>query len=64
MADNDIDCAMVKAINDVGQAMGMSTIAEFVENVDIIEKLRNIGVDYAQGYGISRPKPLHEFEPE
>ncbi|MCH7880585.1 MAG: EAL domain-containing protein [Proteobacteria bacterium] len=64
MADNDIDCAMVKAINDVGQAMGMRTIAEFVENADILEKLRHIGVDYAQGYGISRPKPLHEFEPE
>lgn len=64
MADNEIDCAMVKAISEVGQAMGMSTIAEFVENAETREKLEKIGVDYAQGYGIDRPKPLHEFVPE
>ena len=58
---NDTDYAMVKAINDVGKAMGKQTIAEFVEDFAIIEKLREIGVDFAQGYGICRPMPLAEF---
>ena len=55
---NPIDFAMVKAINEVGKVMGMKTVAEFVENDDIIECLKTIGVDYAQGYGVAKPKPL------
>ena len=58
---NETDYAMVKAINDVGKAMGKQTIAEFVEDFTVIEKLREIGVDFAQGYGICRPMPLAEF---
>lgn len=61
IAVNDIDYAMVKAINDIGHSMGKKTIAEFAENDEIIGKLKEIGVDYAQGYGICRPKPLTEF---
>ena len=56
--DDPIDLAMVKSINEMGHAMGKRTIAEFVENTDILEKLRVIGVDYAQGYGIARPESL------
>lgn len=55
-----IDLAMVKSINDVGHVMGKKTIAEFVENEAILEQLRRVGVDYAQGYGIARPMPLTE----
>ncbi|MCH8331132.1 MAG: EAL domain-containing protein, partial [Bacteroidetes bacterium] len=44
------------------QTMGKKTIAEFVENNEIIEKLKSIGVDYAQGYGISKPMPLSEWK--
>ncbi len=58
MVDNKIDHAMVAAINQIGHIMDIKTIAEFVENDEIIEKLQCLGVDYAQGYGISRPKPL------
>ena len=53
--------AMVKSINEIGHVMGKQTIAEFVENDAILEKLREIGVDYAQGYSISRPRPLKEL---
>ncbi|MDR9435264.1 MAG: EAL domain-containing protein [Thiohalophilus sp.] len=56
--DNPIDYVMVKAINEVGHAMGIMTIAEFVENEEILKTLRTIGVDFAQGYGIDRPSPL------
>ena len=53
-----IDYELVKSINGIGHVMGMETIAEFVENDEILEKLAEIGVDYAQGYGIGKPVPL------
>ena len=56
-----IDLAMVKSINEIGHLMGMKTVAEFVENERILTKLKEIGVDYAQGYGIARPRPLAEL---
>jgi diguanylate cyclase (GGDEF)-like protein/PAS domain S-box-containing protein len=56
-----VDHAMVRAINQVGQVMGIKTVAEFVESPAILAELRKIGVDYAQGYSIAEPKPLDEF---
>ena len=58
ITDNQVDQALVRAIHDVGSAMGKTTIAEFVENAEILEMLKDIGIDYAQGFGISLPKPL------
>jgi len=58
IVDDPIDHAMVKSINDIGQVMGMKTIAEFVENDAIKARLQEIGVDYAQGYGIGKPQPV------
>jgi diguanylate cyclase (GGDEF)-like protein/PAS domain S-box-containing protein len=60
MIDDPIDKAMVKSINDIGHVMGMKTIAEFVENKAIMEQLNEIGVDYAQGYGIGKPEPFND----
>jgi EAL domain-containing protein (putative c-di-GMP-specific phosphodiesterase class I) len=56
-----VDHAMVRAINQVGQVMGIKTVAEFVESRAVLAELRKIGVDYAQGYCIAEPKPLEEF---
>ncbi len=61
MVNDPINLAMVKSINDIGKVMGKRTIAEFVENDGILEKLREVGVDYAQGYCIGRPKPLDQM---
>lgn len=58
MLEDPIDTAMVKSINQIGHVMGIQTIAEFVENDAIISRLKTIGVDYAQGYAIDKPKPL------
>ncbi|MDP2878960.1 MAG: EAL domain-containing protein [Sulfuricella sp.] len=63
MINDPIDCAMVESINHIGHVMGIKTIAEFVENQAILDKLRTIGVDYAQGYGIAKPRPLEEMAP-
>ena len=61
MVHNPIDRAMVKSIHEVGKVMGIKTIAEFVEDYAIIESCRSLGIDYLQGYGISKPFPLSEI---
>jgi diguanylate cyclase (GGDEF)-like protein/PAS domain S-box-containing protein len=60
--NDPFDLAMVKSINEIGQALGKKTIAEFVESQAIMEKLRlrHIGIDYAQGYYVGAPQPLEE----
>ncbi len=60
IVDDPIDRAMVKSINEIGQVMGMKTIAEFVENNAIRLELENIGVNYGQGYGLGKPTPLQD----
>jgi len=58
IVSDPIDREMVNAINQLGHVMGIQTVAEFVENDSILEQLRKIGVDYAQGHAIARPCPL------
>jgi diguanylate cyclase (GGDEF)-like protein len=58
LTTDPIDEAMVTAIHQIGHVMGLKTIAESVENAGTLEKLRAIGVDYAQGYGIAHPQRL------
>ncbi|MBD3669835.1 MAG: EAL domain-containing protein [Gammaproteobacteria bacterium] len=59
MVEDQMDCAIVESINQIGHVIGIKTIAEFVETDAIRKRLADIGVDYAQGFGIERPKPLH-----
>jgi two-component system CheB/CheR fusion protein len=61
ITDDAIDLAMVKSINEIGQVMGKKTIAESVENEGILVKLRELGVDYAQGYFIGKPVLLDDM---
>ncbi|WP_455204442.1 EAL domain-containing protein, partial [Kaarinaea lacus] len=58
MAEDQLDRTLVAAINQIGQVMGLKTIAEFVDNPHTLELLQQIGVDYAQGFGIHKPEPL------
>ena len=60
MVEDPVDHAMVDAINQIGHVMGLTTIAESVENAPILNSIREMGVDYAQGLGIDIPKPLHQ----
>jgi diguanylate cyclase (GGDEF)-like protein/PAS domain S-box-containing protein len=61
MMNDPIDRSLVEAINEIGHIIGIKTIAEFVENTDILEALRELGVDFAQGYGVAKPAPLEEI---
>ncbi len=63
IVNDQIAYSMVKSINEIGQIMGMKTIAEWVENQEILGKLKEIGVDYAQGYGINHPQALNNTLP-
>nr|WP_245742444.1 EAL domain-containing protein [Marinobacter segnicrescens] len=51
---------MVASINNIAQEMGLKTVAEFVENQAIVDELRQLGVDYAQGFHLGKPRPLSE----
>lgn len=55
------DLAKAATITRVAKTIGVRTIAEFVESEEVVAKLREIGVDFAQGFGISRPRPLAEI---
>ena len=57
-----IDLAMVRSINEIGHVMNIRTIAEFVENRETLDLLKELGVDFAQGYYIDVPKPLDGTE--
>lgn len=61
IANDPIAASMVSAINQIGQVMGLKTIAEFAENSAIVDELIRIGVDHAQGYHFGRPRPLGEL---
>ncbi len=55
-----VDQTIIESINRTGHALGIRTIAEMVEEIESLEILRRIGVDYAQGIAIDRPKPLFQ----
>jgi diguanylate cyclase (GGDEF)-like protein/PAS domain S-box-containing protein len=58
MERDPIDRAMTETINRIGHIMNVKTVAEFAESQAIVEQLKAMGVDYAQGYGVSMPAPL------
>lgn len=58
LLEDPIDLGIVDACNRIGHAAGLKTIAEFVENDAVLKRLADIGLDYAQGYGVARPGPL------
>lgn len=61
IADNDLDFAMVRSMNDIAHILGKKTIAECVETPAILHRLREIGVDYVQGHGIGHALPLEFY---
>lgn len=58
MATDPMDQAIVEAVNRIAHILGLKTVAEYVEDETILERLREIGVDYAQGYYVAKPSAL------
>ena len=63
VVEDNVDESMVRAIREVGHAMGIETIAERVETRQVLEKLGALGVEFAQGYYIARPTSVAMFDP-
>lgn len=61
LTTNTIDLSLVKAIYEVATALGKKTVAEFVENEETLDMLADIGITYAQGYFLGKPKPVAEL---
>jgi EAL domain-containing protein (putative c-di-GMP-specific phosphodiesterase class I) len=61
IVEDPIDYAIVKSIKEIGHLMGMKTVAEYVENDEVKVMLTAIGIDYGQGYGLGKPKPLKDL---
>lgn len=57
-ATNAVDAAMLKTIRDLANALGLKTIAEYATDAAIVAKLREIGIDYAQGWAFAKPEPI------
>ena len=58
ITENDVDHEMVGALNRVGHSMGLRTIAEWVESSSAFSLLRELEVDFAQGYSVGHPESL------
>lgn len=63
VATDPVDRSMVEAISKVGRALGIATVAEWVECPAVLEELRRIGVDFAQGYLLAAPRPIADLGP-
>ncbi len=59
---NPVDRAIVEAINKIGHIAGFKTVAEYVETQKVVAVLKDIGIDYAQGYAINKPHPLSHLK--
>jgi two-component system CheB/CheR fusion protein len=61
LSQDRVDYAMVRSIKEIGHVMGKLVIAEAVESEAALEKLREIGVDYAQGFAVGAPRALERI---
>ncbi len=59
LIQNSTNQLLVRALVQIARGLGKRTIAEFVQDEATLELLRELGVDYAQGYHVARPRPLH-----
>jgi diguanylate cyclase (GGDEF)-like protein len=64
MLNDPIDLALVKAVNDISHSLDKHSVAEYVESKEIFEALKEIGIDYGQGYFIAKPLPIAQLKKE
>jgi EAL domain-containing protein (putative c-di-GMP-specific phosphodiesterase class I) len=60
LSNSPKDRVFIEGIVSVAKKMGIKTIAEFVENEKVLEVVKDLGIDYAQGYYLGKPEPLEE----
>lgn len=57
---SELDNAMVESINQISHVLGMQTVAESVGSQEILDRVRELGINHAQGFWIARPQPFDE----
>ncbi len=60
LPNSPTDRVFIEGIVSVAKKMGIKTIAEFIENENVLEVVKDLGIDYAQGYYLGKPEPLEE----
>jgi diguanylate cyclase (GGDEF)-like protein/PAS domain S-box-containing protein len=61
IAESPVDMTIVRSINNIAHEVGARTIAEFVETAEVLRTVRDLNIDYAQGYAVGRPEPLEHI---
>ena len=64
LVSTETDQLLVQAVVDIARGLGTQTVAEFVGDDETVELLRQLGVDYGQGYHLGRPAPVQELLPQ
>ena len=59
--DDPLDAAAVRCFVDVARVVGVRTVAEFVDRPEVLQRVREIGIDYAQGFYLHRPEPIENL---
>ena len=62
ISEDDVDYALVKSITEMGHFLNKKIVAEFVSSEEILEVVKDIGVDYVQGYYLGRPVMIEDLE--
>ena len=60
LIDDPLNDAAVRSFVEVASLMGLKTVAECVESPDVLERIREIGIDFAQGFLLHRPEPASD----
>ncbi|OGT54610.1 MAG: hypothetical protein A3E01_02580 [Gammaproteobacteria bacterium RIFCSPHIGHO2_12_FULL_63_22] len=61
LESSSLSTAVIRSITDIAHVLNKQTVAEHTENDAIFTALRDLGVDYAQGFGIHRPEPIEQY---
>ena len=61
MVDDELSRSIVRTIHEICGLLNIKTVVEFVEDTDTLVIARDIGIDYAQGYGIAEPAPMEDL---
>ena len=61
LESSPLSTAVIRSITDIAHVLNKQTVAEHTENDAILTALRDLGVDYAQGFGIHRPEPIEQY---
>jgi len=58
---NEVNKSIVRAVNEISHMLGKKTVAEYVSSPEILNEVRDLGIDYVQGWHVCKPAPVQEF---